>query len=412
MQPRSLKPPKKKSRLPKKALIGSVAITILAAAYAAFALLQPIHTLQPNAVHSQLAITTQASNLPWPNYGEGAFGLADGTVITTHGQQVPVSTASAAKLITALVVLDKHPLAAGQSGPIIAITANDAALYQYYATHGGSVMPVRAGMQLTERQMLEGLLLPSANNIADSLAIWSYGSMANYITQANNFLQAHNLLDTHVAGDASGFLPDTTSTASDLVKIGGMVMQNPVLASVVGERVATIPGVGLVSNYNSLLGSNNIVGIKTGNNDVDLGVFVGAATAHFDGKTTTIITALAGAPSLKAVLQDSGNLLAAAQTTFADTLVVKSGTVLGGYVQSDGQRLQAVAAGDLNTTVLRGSTVKATVQLRTVNFSATAGQKVGTVSVAATEFAPARSVPVILKQTPSKPGLWYRLTHP
>jgi D-alanyl-D-alanine carboxypeptidase (penicillin-binding protein 5/6) len=412
MQPRPLTPPKKRRRSRRKQLILSLIVLVLASAYGALAILKPFAELTPSIAKDSLTITTPASNVPWPNYGQGAYGLANGTVIATHGEQTPVAIASVAKVINALVILDRHPIAAGTDGPVITLTDRDVSLYDKYLAIDGSVMPVRSGMKLTERQMLQALLLPSANNIADSLALWSFGSIGAYKTYAMSYLQKHGLMHTTVGGDASGYLPDSTSTASDLVKLGALAMSNPVLAEVVSQKTAVIPSVGTVRNYNNLLGTNGITGVKTGNNDENGGVFVGATTARVNGKTVTLISALSGAPTLDTVLRDSGSLLATIRTTFAETNIVKKGTVLGTYAQANGSQLQAVAGDNLSLTVFRGSTVTATIKLDPVSYNAVKGQTVGRASITATDFSPAVSVPIVLAQTPTKPSISYRLLHP
>ncbi|CAN5165147.1 hypothetical protein BH09PAT3_BH09PAT3_4010 [soil metagenome] len=412
MYPRSLTPPKKRRRLRLKHGVIPLLTIAIAVSYSAVAITRPFAELGPNRPKSSLTITTPASNLPWPAYGQGAFGLSNGKVIATHGEQTPVSIASAAKVVTALVILERHPLAAGTNGPTITIGDRDVALYKKYIAIQGSVTPVAVGQRLTERQMLEALLLPSANNIADSLALWSFGSVDAYITYANSYLQKQGLTNTKIGGDASGYLPDSTSTNSDLVKIGGMAMSNDVLAGIVGQKTAIIPGVGTVRNYNNLLGSNSIVGVKTGNNDQNGGVFIGASTVTVNGKNVTLVSALSGAPTLSTVLRDSGSLLAAIRTTFATTTIVKKDAVLGSYQQANGDRLQAIAAKDLSLTVLRGDTVKATIKLQSIGYSTKVGQTVGYVSIAATDFAPAQSIPIVLKQAPTKPDILYRLLHP
>jgi D-alanyl-D-alanine carboxypeptidase (penicillin-binding protein 5/6) len=412
MYPTPLTRPKKRRRLPKKPFILSLLILIIASTYTAVAVTRPFAELAPNRTTSTLAITTQPSNLPWPAYGQGAFGLSSGKVIATKGEQEQVAIASAAKVVTALVILEKHPLKAGASGPTITMQLRDADLYRKYIGIDGSVTPVRAGVKLTERQMLEALLLPSANNIADSLALWSFGSIDAYLDYANAYLQRKGLTDTKVGGDASGYLPDSVSTTSDLVKLGALAMQNETVAQIVGQKTAVIPEVGTVRNYNNLLGTNGIVGIKTGNNDQNGGVFIGATNATINGTTVTLITALSGAPTLNQVLRDSGTLLAAVRSTFAMTTVVEKDAVLGTYNQPDGRVLQAVAAQNVGAMVLRGDSINATVKLSKISYNDKAGATVGSIVVPATDLSPAQTVPIVLKQTPSKPDLQYRLTHP
>lgn len=409
---RPIPPPRRKKRLKVRHTLLAVTIIAITASYSAIAIARPFAELTPSTANDELTITTEASNLPWPNYGQGAVGLADGTILASHGTQTPTPIASVSKVINALVTLDKRPLSAGEVGPTYTMTESDVAIYQRYAAMRGSVMPVRVGQVLTERQLLEGLLLPSGNNVAETLAIWNFGSVEAYHTYANDYLKRNGFTQTKVGGDASGFSAESVSTTQELIKLGSLAMQHPVLSVIVGQQTATIPDVGTIRNTNRLLGSNGVVGIKTGNNDANRGVFLGATTTTINGKPVTVLTALAGGPSIGAVLQDSGTLLAAAKTTFASTNVVKKDTVLGTYRDADGNALQAIAANDLDTQVFRGTTVRAKVMLKDISYSAQAGDIVGTVTVPASAFDSEKRATIILAKAPVKPDVWYRLRNP
>ncbi|MBO0861980.1 MAG: hypothetical protein J2P21_26510 [Chloracidobacterium sp.] len=106
----------------------------------------------------------------------------------------------------------------------------------YAARNGSEISKALVGEQLSECQMLKAKLLPSANNMADSLAIWAYGSLQENSATANKFLGSHGLNGAHVDPDASGFNPSTVSTAPDMVRIGKLVMQNPALAEIVAKK--------------------------------------------------------------------------------------------------------------------------------------------------------------------------------
>jgi len=382
-------------------------------AYSLGSILWPWHTISPEQAKNQLSITTPVANLPWPAYGQAAFGTANpDRVLASNGPQIPLATASTTKVLTALVILNKKPLKPGADGPAIPITDADVAIYHNYVAQDGSVTPVIAGASLTQREMLEALLLPSANNVADTLAIWAYGSLAGYKSAAQEYLKQHGLTQTTVGSDASGLAPDSVSTARDLVKLGGLAMKEPVVREIVGKSQATISGVGQVNNVNSLLGKNGIIGIKTGNNDQNPGAFMGATTVTQNGKTATLLTAIMGAPSLAQALADSNNLLAAARTTVADTVIVRKGDVLGNYNLPAGGRVQAIAAADLHTTLLRGDTVTVNLELEPITYTTKSSQKVGTASLPKTSLGSEAAIAIVLKDAPAQPSIFWRLAHP
>ncbi len=67
-------------------------------------------------------------------------------------------------------------------------------------------MPVQPGEELTERQLLNGLLVHSANNFADVLAQWDAGTMPAFVAKMNAAAAALGMAHTHYA-DASGLDP-------------------------------------------------------------------------------------------------------------------------------------------------------------------------------------------------------------
>ena len=387
-------------------------ILILVILYVILCLYLPIKALSVGKGLSTLNITTQPSNLPWPSSGEAAVGLSNGTVIQSHGAQKPVPTASVAKLITALAVLKKYPLSVGQSGPLITIDATDYGFYTKYIAEQGSVVPVYSGEQLTEYQMLEAMLVPSGNNIADALARWAYGSVSAYDSYASTFVKQLGLDQTHIGSDASGYLPNTTSTADNLIKLGSYILANPVLASIVNMKTINVPNVGVMTNYDNILGTDGIIGIKTGNSNQAGGVFLGAANTIVNGKRVTILTAIMGAASLVRALNDTVPLVVSLENDFAQTILVSKGEVVGEFKQPWGGNIQIVASQNLIIYVLQGQTAKAQLKISNLSVPSAANTSIGTITAIANQFNPNVSVPLKTLQNTSKPSWSWRLTHP
>src|SRR6266516_320229 len=125
----------------------------------------------------QSAIPGAPPSLPWPSVGSAAVGASGPGLIAASGDASPAPAASVAKVMTAMVVLVDKPLLRGASGPTLVITDQDVATYQADLADQQSVVPVMVGEQLTEFQALEALLIPSGNNIAETLARWGAGSV-------------------------------------------------------------------------------------------------------------------------------------------------------------------------------------------------------------------------------------------
>ncbi len=156
-------------------------------------------------------------------------------------------------------------------------------------------MSIAAGEQLTEREALQALLLPSANNIAAVLARWDAGSEDRFVARMNATARSLGMTRTRYT-DPSGYDAASVSTAADQVRLVDRAMRLPVFASIVATPSATLPVVGTVHNTNRLLGHNGFVGVKTGSTAAAGGCFAFRAIRWIDGKRTTITGVVLGQP--------------------------------------------------------------------------------------------------------------------
>src|SRR5262249_11607697 len=177
--------------------------------------------------------------------------------------QHAAAIASVAKVMTAFLVLRDHPLRPGEDGPTITLTDADVADTDRRREQDESVMSIAAGEQLTERQALRALLLPSADNIAAVLARWDVGPTDRSVARMKATARSRGLTHPRYS-DPSGYDDTTVSTAADQVRIVERAMRLPVFASIVATPSATLPVAGTVHNTNTLLGHNGFVGVKTG----------------------------------------------------------------------------------------------------------------------------------------------------
>lgn len=385
-------------------LISFLLIVIIGAAL--FNYIRPL----PKAEASVVALSSQldAVHLAWPSQGYAAIGAEGFGVLETHGTQVPRPTASIAKIITTLAILEKHPLKTGQPGPTLTMSKVDVDLFNKYFGLGGSYVKVEAGEKLTERQALEAILLPSANNMADSLAIWSFGSMKNYLTYANAMVKRLGLTRTTVATDASGFSPDTTSTPAELIRLGELAMESPAIAQIVSERSATIPVHGIIYSANSRLGYNNIIGIKTGLTDQAGGCFLFAAKHKFSGnRQITLIGIIMGAPTLRQALNDSEPLLNSAKPYFGVKTPIKAGQTFATLTTPWLSTADVIARHDVTLVTWQGKPLTPRVELARIGGSLPAGTQVGTALISSGNNTAA--TPLVLKQNISGPSWQWRV---
>jgi D-alanyl-D-alanine carboxypeptidase (penicillin-binding protein 5/6) len=393
-----------------KGAVFPVFCIIVVVAYVLWAYSQPLLSLKPTtlALGEQSA---QTVSLAWPSYGESAIGAAGYGVVATSGSQTPIPTASIAKIITALAVLRQHPLALNQQGPMITISQADIASYNKYVAEDGSVVNVTLGEQLSEYQGLEAMLLPSANNIAETMARWAFGSIDAYNTYANNFVKQLGLKSVTVT-DPSGFLPTTVASAHDLTMLGEIAMLNPVIAQIVGEPNTTIPVQGTIYNYNELLGTNNNIGIKTGNSDQDNGAYLFAVKQPVGNTTITIVGAIMGGPDLATVLHDSVSLTQSAESSFTQKSFANANQTVGTYKAYAEGKVAAVTTMPASLVTWTGNTFMASVHLNAIHTPIAAGKQVGTVAITDTNNKITNTIPVVLKQSIVQPSLLWRLMHP
>ncbi|HET9850528.1 MAG TPA: hypothetical protein VFP35_02815 [Candidatus Saccharimonadales bacterium] len=391
------KKPERRSPLPVSVLV-ILAILIIA-------WILPLPALKAQTSYSYKS-RPQPVNLDWPSYGEAAVGAEGYGLLDSHGAQVAQPIASCTKMITALAVLKKHPLSAGNQGPTITITSDDVSAYNNYVAQDGSVVAVSAGEQLSEYQALQAMLLPSANNMAFTLARWGWGSMNSYVNYANKYLGQLGLKNTHVA-DASGFSPQSVSTASDLTSLGLIVMSNPVLSGIVGQSSADLPVAGTVKNTNWLLGSNGINGIKTGNTEQAGGCYLFSASRDIDGQKILVVGAVMGADNLTAAMSDSRDLLLSVDNGFTKVTVAKKNEILGIYAASWGSVVNLVAKNDVNVVTWQTRQVSSKLDISNKMVTVKRGQKVGTIS--AVVWGKKNNVDVVADDNVPGPAWQWRL---
>jgi D-alanyl-D-alanine carboxypeptidase (penicillin-binding protein 5/6) len=362
------------------------------------------------AVHAKVEVLQpavgKALKLPWPAYGQAALGEVNFGVLDSVNTSKPVPIASIAKVITALAILKEKPLEPNQDGPLITLSADDEKLYKDYLAKDGTVIPVRAGQQISQYHALIAMMLPSANNIADSAARWAFGSLDNYTAYANRMVRSLGMSQTYVA-DASGFSPKTVSTAKDLVILAKTALKNPLLAQIVGQSEANLPEIGLIKNINWLLGTEGIIGIKTGNTDEAGGCFLFAANHLVEGQKITLVGAILGAPTRNLAMSDSRALLQAADRGFATVQVVRKNQLIANYSLPWGGNIEAVATNDIKALVWKGLSPKIDIKLSDLIAPKLKGANMGTISVGGGEAA--QSAQVVLKQTAAAPSWKWRI---
>jgi D-alanyl-D-alanine carboxypeptidase (penicillin-binding protein 5/6) len=362
---------------------GAIVALALLSAPAADNLTRPVPAAHATQLVARVRVEGSAPVLPWPEGAQSAVGASGFGVLAATAAARPLPTASVAKVMTALVTLERRPIRAGEKGPDITLTGRDVQDYQDVVSHDGSNVPVVAGEVLTERQALEALLLPSANNVAIVLARWIAGSVPAFVAMMNARAAALGMNGTTFA-DASGFDPATVSIPADLVVVGQRAMADPVFAQIVSEQQAVIPVAGSISNVNSVLGRDGVVGIKTGNSVQAKAVYLAAATYRPEGAAPVLVyAAVQGLDTLSDCFAAAQRLVDAVRSALQLRTLHPRGELLGRYVTAWGAGAGVVAGADLRVLLWPGTSTSIVLRAPDLRAPAPAGAGVGSLEVSA-----------------------------
>lgn len=383
-----------------------------------FAIVQMVRPLPAPALTLSAAPTFTFEGgelkLPWPTEGQGAVEVEGVGSMGTYGAQKPAPIASVTKTMTAYVILRDHPLKGSQKGPEIEIDAK--AAEQGKAEHE-STAAVQQGQTYTEKELLELLMIPSANNVARLLARWDAGSEAAFVEKMNAAAKDLGMSQSTYT-DPSGLLDSTVSTPQDQLKLAKAVMQYDVFREIVNMPNVTVDGLpGRIENNNTILLKPGVNGIKTGSSTPAGGNLLWSANTVVDGKNRRILGIVMGAKDaeqlgekLKLAIDNSYKIIQQAQKDVTSAAVVRKGQVLGYIDDGLGGRTPVVATKELKAIGWPGLRVK--LQLsdggKVVPHTGKAGDIVGQVSIGT--GAGKVSSPVALQADLVEPGFDKKLT--
>jgi D-alanyl-D-alanine carboxypeptidase (penicillin-binding protein 5/6) len=296
---------------------------------------------------SQQTVQGAVPKVPWPKVGSAAVAVSGLGLVATSGNEKPISAASVTKVMTALIVLTDKPLQADERGPSITVTEADVAAYQAGVANKESVVEVYAGEKLTELELLQGLLIPSANNFAEILARWDAGSVDAFVVSMNK--RAADLGLTHtVFTDTSGASPKTVSTPSDLTALAIEAMKNEVFAKIVGMPQAELPVVKTVYNVDAVLGQSGIIGIKTGSGLAAGANFLFAAETRVDDHAVTLFGCVMGQPTLARAFAAAKSLIAAMASSLHVRRVIARNQAVARYSTPWGGQADLLSTADVD----------------------------------------------------------------
>jgi D-alanyl-D-alanine carboxypeptidase (penicillin-binding protein 5/6) len=381
----------------------------------------PTLSMAMNWVTSQQQPAT--ASIEWPDVRESAATVSGFSQTWETGAQQKVPIASVTKMMTAYLILKDHPLSSGSSGPTITITAADVAAYKAAIANDDSGVKIVAGERLTERQALEALMLPSADDIAWALAQWDEGGNGSFAANNTAFAAKMNAqaramgMDNTDYTDPSGVAASTVSTAHDQLILVRAAMKVPAFAQLVSLRSATIPVAGTIKNYNSETGKDGIIGIKTGSTNEALGCWAFAVRREVAGTERTVYGVVLGAPgnlttmvpaAISAGVNLAGNV---ASKAVQQVTVLSAGSVVG-HISVPWSNASAAVVTTRALTGLAPSGSHVTVRTTSTDpgSSFTTGQQVGSITATGL-ISGTTTTPVVVEGSSGTPTGFWRLTH-
>ena len=397
----------RRRRLRPATVVPPILLLMLVAAYVAATLLWPLNAVAPT-VRTVAAQPTAAptANPAWPAQGEAAIALDGMPETLSTPANAPESIASITKVVTALVVLDKLPLAPSEQGGTYAFTQADSADYWQYRARGESSLDVPVGGTLTQLQMLQGMLIASANNYAQRLSNDLFGSDAAFAAAAGEYL-AQRGIDGITIVNPTGIEAGNTATPAALIALAERALANPVIAEIVRTPELTLPGAGTFRNGNSLLEDPGVIGVKTGT--LDAWNLLTAKDITVGGTTVRAYAAVLGQPGPDSRNQASRDLFARIEQELQPSPSLTAGTVVGKVESLWAPDVDVVTATDATVVLWNGAEAKTSTSFD-LGDAREPGETVG--SLTATGPVDADTVDVELAGELDPPSPWWRLTHP
>lgn len=381
-------------------VVGTLALSLLGIGVAPL----PSAAITPTA---PLDYTSVPATLAVPEFGLTAvqadgFGLLTGT-----DMDKPVSIASIGKVVTALVVLDARPISEGANGESITFDAQDVQAFNDSVANAESRADVVEGMTLSQRDVINVMLVKSANNYARTLVRWAFGSEEAFVNAANTWAQNNGLANTTIA-DASGLDAATQSSLADLIVLGELALANPVTAVAVASTSITVDPIGELENSNKLLGTLGVNGIKTGTTDEAGACLLFAANLPVGDQTVRIIGATVGAPDQLTLTSALESLLTSIQSGFRVVTPITQGAELAVASTTWGSSAGLAATESVTRVVWSNTQVIVTVPATT---NAVGGEQSVATTITVQIGDEVVSLDVVRMSPMEDPGLPWRVAH-
>ena len=215
-----------------------------------------------------LFLTPAAGALEVPDIQARAALLADvNTDAVAYAKNIHEKNypASLTKVMTALLILEK--VSGNETLLNQEVTASESAFSDTYYHADGSSAGIKAGEIMTVKQLLQCMLIVSANEACNILAEWDAGSIAAFVDAMNAKAKALGCENTHFVNPSGLHDPDHYTSAWDLYLITKAAMQYPEFMEICDSAKAVIPATNLskertLYTTNHLLSTWRVIGYR------------------------------------------------------------------------------------------------------------------------------------------------------
>lgn len=273
--------------------------------------------------------------------------------------------ASTTKIMTALLVLEH-----GNLDDVVTVQADDFSALDADSMRSG----LQADEQITVRDLLACLLLPSGNDAAYVLARYVGGTWQDFVGMMNAKAAELGCEDTHFANPCGLHNDDHYTTARDLCRIFEEALQNPTFVQIAGSATCELPA----TNKNPARELESTDFLVDPSSDAYAGGIVTAGKTGYtlEGGKCLVVAAQKDGRHLAAVTLGGANdagyeeptsnfygmrdLLNWGFDAWQDATVVSGGEELGRVpvaLSEDGTQVGAVAAGEVSAFVPAGLTL-------------------------------------------------------
>jgi D-alanyl-D-alanine carboxypeptidase (penicillin-binding protein 5/6) len=291
-------------------------------------------------------LSTPADPMPVPKVEASAAILMDlGTrqVLFRRAPELARPVASLTKLMTAFLVLERE---AGHLDRTIRIHPD--AVFDRGDYGGGSTLELRSGERVSIRGLLTGLLLGSANDAAEALAIEEAGSVSAFVQDMNARAKVMGMSRTKFASP-HGLDDRGHSSAGDLMRLLWVASKDPTFRGLIGRRFAVVRSDSV--RPRRIQNRNVMLWLYPGASGVKTGYTAGSgfclmATARRGGKDLAVVV-LGGRDE---VFSDAAALLNHGFAAYERRTLVEEGEALGS-LRVRGGDVPVVAAEQLDALV-------------------------------------------------------------